>query len=204
MSDMTAAPAAPRLILASASPRRSELLREAGYEFVVHPSGVDEESFARAGAPSAYAQSLAAAKGDKVARIFPADVVLAADTVVAFGEMILGKPTDEKNARWMLTLLAGTTHIVITGISVQAQSAGFVKSLHVLSAVRMKPLTTQAIDRYVATRGWEGKAGGYGLQDADPFVERLSGCRTNIVGLPMTTTRKVLELAGILPKKATL
>jgi septum formation protein len=190
-----------RLILASASPRRLELLRQAGYDPVVEPSHIDEESFPRDMLPAELALRLAIEKAQVVAPRFPDDVVLAADTVVAFGDQILGKPTDEQHARWMLSLLSGTTHVVVTGVAVIRQSASMQFSARVMSAVRMKSLTKPQIDRYIATNDWQGKAGGYGIQDADPFVMRLSGCHTNIVGLPMTTTRRMLESAGINPKR---
>ncbi|HTW95284.1 MAG TPA: Maf family protein [Tepidisphaeraceae bacterium] len=188
--------ASPRLILASASPRRQSLLQEAGFSFLIEPSGVSEEA-----APNLYpidlALHLAIAKADAVAAKFPDDVVLAADTVVAFGDRSLGKPADEEDARRMLRLLSGTTHVVITGVTVIRKSADHHALTHVMSAVRMKLLDEPAIARYIQGGDWRGKAGGYGIQDADPFVIRLSGCHTNVVGLPMTTTIRLLSEAGI-------
>ncbi len=198
---VAAPPGVGRLILASASPRRLELLQEAGYAPVVEPSRIDEESFPKDMLPADLALRLAVEKAQAVAPRFPNDVVLAADTVVAFGDQILGKPIDEQHARWMLGLLAGTTHVIVTGVAVVCQAAAMQFSARVMSAVRMKSLTPSQIDRYVTTNDWQGKAGGYGIQDADPFVIRLSGCHTNIVGLPMTTTRRMLESAGINPNR---
>lgn len=188
-----------RFILASASPRRQSLLREAGYDFDIEPAGINEEDYPKEILPSDLAVRLAIAKAVAVSTKFPEQVVLAADTIVAFGDRILGKPADEAQARWMLTLLAGTTQVVITGVAVQCRSGGIAISNRVMSAVRMKPLSRGEIDRYVASHEWEGKAGGYGIQDRDPFVERMSGCLTNIVGLPMKTTKRMLETAGIMP-----
>ncbi len=188
-----------RFILASASPRRQSLLSAAGYDFAVEPSGVDEQSWSSEMLPSAVAVQLAIAKAEAVSEKFPDEVVLAADTIVAFGDMVLGKPTDEKHAQWMLALLAGTTHVVITGVAVRKRNGAVAITDRVLSAVRMKPLMPDEINRYIATRDWEGKAGGYGIQDRDPFVERIKGCHTNIVGLPMNTTRRMLASAGIVP-----
>jgi septum formation protein len=185
--------------LASASPRRQGLLREAGYEFVDHPANIDEESLGRGLAPIELALHLATAKSHAVASQYPDDIVLAADTVVAFGETVLGKPANAAHAWSMLDLLAGTTHIVITGVAVEHRNGALLITQRILSAVRMKPISTAQIDQYVASGQWHGKAGGYGIQDPDPFVERLSGCHTNIVGLPMTTTRQMLHSAGILP-----
>jgi septum formation protein len=192
----------PRLILASASPRRQTLLREAGYEFVAQPPNVDEETLGRGLAPIELAVHLATTKAEAIAAERPDDVVLAADTVVAFGDMPLGKPADAGQARRMLELLAGTTHIVITGVAVVHRGEGFFAARRVLSAVHMKPLTAAQIDQYIAGGNWRGKAGGYGIQDPDPFVQRLAGCQTNIVGLPMTTTRQMLAAAGIGPDRA--
>lgn len=189
----------PRLILASASPRRKELLREAGYAFEVIPAHVPEDDNPPVMPPIALAQYLAAVKAQAVGRQHPDAVVLGADTVVAFGEQVLGKPRDADDARKTLTLLAGTTHVVITGVAVVHHAAGLYTSSRILSAVRMRDLTPREIDAYVATGQWRGKAGGYGIQDDDPFVARLSGCYTNIVGLPVPETKRMLERAGIHP-----
>jgi len=190
---------APRLILASASPRRQQLLSQAGYLFTVQPSRIDEQAAVGSGImPGEMARRLAIAKAEAVANNFPEQVILGADTVVAFGDFQLGKPTDANHARWMLSLLENTTHIVITGVAVIRRSTMHHATARVMSAVRMRPLTRQMIDRYVESGLWEGKAGGYGIQDNDPFVARLSGCLTNIVGLPMTTTGKMLRDAGII------
>jgi len=192
-----------RLILASASPRRQSLLAEAGYTFLVSPADIDERAFESPGLlPAELAVKLAIAKANAVREKFPDDVVLAADTVVAFGDQALGKPADARHARWMLDLLSGTTHLVITGIAVVRHSADPLaapKAARVMSAVRMRWLSPEKIAGYVATGDWQGKAGGYGIQDNDPFVECLTGCHTNIVGLPMTTTKRMLHEAGIEP-----
>ena len=189
----------PRLILASASPRRQQLLREAGYEFTVHPADVDEGAYPPKIMPSDLAEALAIRKAQSVAKQFPDDVVLGADTVVAFGDMILGKPKDADHARAMLALLSGTTHIVITGVSLVRLSADFFARSRVMSAVRMRELTPTEIEQYVQGGQWEGKAGGYGIQDRDPFVTRIAGCHTNIVGLPVPETKRLLSLAGVMP-----
>lgn len=188
-----------RLILASASPRRQALLREAGYEFVVHLADVDEESGPASPLPAELARFLAIAKASAVAGRFPDDLVLGADTVVAFGDRPLGKPADPQDARRMLTLLSGTTHIVITGVALMCRRIEFQQTRVVMSAVRMRRLTPQEIDAYVRSGLWEGKAGGYGIQDDDPFVTKMSGSHTNIVGLPMETTREMLNGLGVMP-----
>jgi septum formation protein len=149
--------------------------------------------------PADVAQYLAVAKADAVAARFVSDVTLAADTVVAFGDRLLGKPPDPRAAKEMLELLSGTTHVVITGVCVARPAADFKRFTRVMSAVRMRRLSAGEINRYVESRDWEGKAGGYGIQDSDPFVTRLSGSHTNIVGLPITTAKDLLASAGVYP-----
>ena len=194
--------ASPRLILASASPRRRNLLAEAGYTFDTEKPDLDEENVA-ASYPSELALRLARLKAESVALRHPDAVVLAADTLVAFGDLVLGKPRDAAHAREMLTLLAGTTHLVITAVAVRHEAAGFAQEQRVMSAVRMRKLSQKEIDDYIAGRDWQGKAGGYGIQDRDPFVTRMSGSHSNIVGLPMSATRQLLAAAGVHPTHRT-
>jgi septum formation protein len=186
-----------KLILASSSPRRQSLLQEAGYSFTVVPADVDEEDYPRNVLPSAVAEHLAHLKAAAVAAKFPDDVVLGADTVVAFGDQLLGKAVDADDARRILRLLSGTTHLVITGIAVIHKSIGFERRTRVISAVRMRQISEESIERYIATGDWIGKAGAYGIQDSDPFVTRLTGSHTNIVGLPMGAAKELLADAGI-------
>ncbi len=185
-----------QLILASASPRRRQLLEEAGYEFVVKPAELDETVPAGVYPPE-FAQKLACAKAEAVAEQFPEDVILAADTIVTFGDQILGKPANADEARRMLAFLSRTTHIVITGVCVIRKGGDMVQATRVMSGVRMAALTNEQIEAYVASGDWQGKAGGYGIQDDDPFVTRVSGSHTNIVGLPMEVVRRLLGAAGI-------
>jgi septum formation protein len=189
----------PLLILASASPRRAELLRQAGYVFSISPADVDEANLSCGLSPQETVRRLALAKAQVVAERFPDEVVLAADTIVALGEIILGKPADARDAREMLQLLSGTTQVVITGVAVQRRNEKLLREARVMSAVSMRMLTSADIDAYIATGNWKDKAGGYGIQDPDPFVIRQAGCTTNIVGLPMSTTRRLLAAAGIVP-----
>jgi septum formation protein len=190
----------PQLVLASRSPRREKLLREAGYEFVIDPPEVDEDEYPPEAMPADVAVRLARVKAYAVAPRHPDDVILAADTVVAFGDRILGKPRDAIHAKDMLRLLAGTTHIVITGVAVIRRDIIFSEERRIMSAVRMRALSVREIEIYVESGEWQGKAGGYGIQDNDPFVTKLSGCFTNIVGLPMKTTKALLSAAGVMPR----
>jgi septum formation protein len=189
----------PRLILASASPRRQSLLREAGYLFVLSPADINEEDHPAALKPGELAAFLANAKAEAVAAQFPHDITLGADTVVALGDQQLGKPTDAPHAREMLRSLSGTTHEVVTGVALVGPARGFRRSALVRSTVQMRTLTDAEVDRYVAGGEWRGKAGGYGIQDDDPFVTRMAGSLSNIVGLPMEATVELLAAAGIEP-----
>jgi septum formation protein len=191
----------PRLFLASASPRRQLLLRDAGYEFLVEPAEIDEGGFPPGLLPAELAQRLAREKAHVVASRHGNDIVLAADTVVAFGDQTLGKPANPDDARRMLTLLAGTTHIVITGVSVIYLAQGIEQTRSVMSAVHMRVLIPSDIEAYVASGDWQGKAGGYGIQDRDPFVTRISGSHSNIVGLPMETVAEMLAELGFFPQE---
>lgn len=194
--------AVPRLILASASPQRRRLLEEAGYVFTVEPAEVDETDISPRLMPSEVALHLARQKADLISNRHPDAVVLGADTVVAFGDQLIGKPDDAADALRMLRLLSGTTHIVITGVAVRHAAAGHSAETRVMSAVRVRPLTAREIDAYIASGDWAGKAGGYGIQDPDPFVTRMTGSHSNIVGLPMDATRRLLEAAGLPPPDA--
>jgi septum formation protein len=186
----------PKLVLASRSPQRQALLRQAGFDFTIDAADVDEENYPRQLLPSELVLHLAKAKLAAVSPRHPDDVVLAADTIVAFGDTILGKPRDAQHALQMLRLLAGTTHIVITGVAVGRAVTGFLRADRVMSAVRMRWLGENEIIQYVQSGAWRGKAGGYGTE---PFLKRMSGCQTNIVGLPMPLTQRLLEAAGVYP-----
>jgi septum formation protein len=186
-----------RLILASASARRIHLLDSARYGFEVEPAHVDEENYPPTTMPIDLAMHLARAKADVVSTKYPDDVILAADTVVAFGDWIIGKPRDPAHARSIIELLSGTTHIVITGVSVVCIGSDFAQHARVMSLVRMKSLSTAELDRYIASNLWEGKAGGYGLQDPEAIVKCAWGDPTNVIGLPMIKTKQMLTDAGV-------
>jgi septum formation protein len=190
----------PALILASASPRRAALLRESGYEFAVHPADFDEDNYFGKLMPIQLATFLAKAKAEQIANRFGYEVTLAADTVVAFGDIALGTPGDEGEARQMIELLSGTTHVVITGVAVRCPARDIDLDCTVLSAVRMRVLTGRELDEYVASGRWKGKAGGYGIQDEHPIVTCVGGSVSNVIGLPMEQTRRLLEQADVVAK----
>ena len=179
-------------MLASRSPQRVKLLRDAGYTFECDPADIDEENYPRTLDGEGVARHLALAKARHVAARHPNEVVLAADTVVALGDELLGKPEDSKHAREMLGKLAGSTHQCITGVAIVSLRDKVERVDHVTSQVRMRPLTDDELDAYVRSGQWQGKAGGYGIQDDDPFVTRIDGSLSNIIGLPMERVGEML------------
>ena len=178
-----------RLILASASPRRAELLRAAGYTFDVVVADVDEST--RAGeAPAAYVRRLAADKSAAV-RI-PDAIVLGADTTVVVDGEILGKPRDDEDLRAMLERLSGKTHQVLTGVSLRqgASEAGRVET----TSVVFRALTDEEIAWYVASGEGRDKAGGYAIQGlASRFIPSIAGSYSNVVGLPVACVEELLR-----------
>jgi septum formation protein len=186
-----------RLILASASPRRAELLSQAGYVFEVDPAHVDESELAGE-SPRAYVLRVASMKARAVVARRPDDVVLAADTTVVVDGDMLSKPADDEDARRMLALLSGRAHEVLTGVVVAR--AGREASAVVTTTVRFRPTTPQEIDRYVASGEPHDKAGAYGVQGlASRFVEGVDGSYSNVVGLPVGAVLGLLAAAGLAP-----
>lgn len=185
-----------RLVLASASPRRLELLRQIGIvPSEIDPPNVDEAPLPRERALS-YARRIAEAKALAVAPRFAGDYVLAADTVVALGTRMLPKPSDSGEARRFLQLLSGRRHRVIGGIAV-VDRRGAVHQRTVVSAVRFSRLTADEIDDYVDRGEWRDKAGGYAIQGrAASFISFVSGSYSNIVGLPLFETARLLKGLG--------
>ena len=186
----------PRLVLASASPRRLDLLRQIGIlPDAVVPAEVDETPQPRE-QPVALARRLAAAKAAAVAARHPDCFVLGADTVVALGRRVLPKTTDEASARACLMRLSGRRHRVNSGLAAHAPG-GRVASRLVVTVVTFKRLEAAEIDAYLATGEWRGKAGGYAIQGrAAAFVPRLNGSYSNVVGLPLYEAQALLKGLG--------
>jgi septum formation protein len=200
-SPVHAAPSAARLVLASASPRRSKILSEAGLFFDIQPSTIEETM--RAGeAPTRLADRLAREKAVDVAGRLgsaPATPVLGADTIVVAGEDVLGKPRDEAHAVELLSRLMGTTHRVMTGIALAWSDGREVLSQVVTSEVEMRSATHQELVDYVAVGESLDKAGGYALQGAGRrFVVGVVGSSTNVIGLPIDETLALFERANAL------
>ena len=186
-----------KIILASQSPRRQELLTEMGIVFDVMPSNFDEQ-LNNDREPADVAEELAAGKAMAIAREFPAATVIGADTIVSIDGKQLEKPTSPENATEMLTLLAGKTHEVTTGIAVICLDEG----IHLVDSdttkVTFKPYDERAIRDYVATGDCMDKAGAYGIQSgAAPLIEGYSGRYDTVVGLTTTVLAEMLSMIGI-------
>jgi septum formation protein len=191
-----------RLILASASPRRHELLTGCGIPFQIIPSAIDEHPFPDELA-AAYVQRLALAKAEAVAQHHPGAVVLGADTIVTIDGLLLGKPQTLDEARQMLNRLRGKMHEVLTGVAVvsggtTANARGQRAGGMVASRVLMRPFTPATIEWYIATGEPLDKAGAYAVQGLGAaLVERVEGSYTNVVGLPLTETLSLLRRFGV-------
>ena len=185
-----------RLILASQSPRRSELLMQVGLDFEVIPSKVFEDPV-HAEPPRDHVLRLAEAKAREVAGKYPDRWVIAADTIGCINGSILGKPKCREEAVEMLRRLSGQEHRVLTGYSVCHLEKGRSDKEAVQTAVRMKPLTLAEIEWYVQTGEPFDKAGGYAIQGAGSFmIESIQGSYTNVVGLPLCELIQMLTRLG--------
>jgi septum formation protein len=184
----------PRLILASASPRRRELLAALDVAFEVLPADVDETT--NDPDPRRVAEGLALRKARHVANVYPDAVVLGSDTVVTIDGELLGKPADDDEARRMLASLRGRTHQVVTGVAVIA--GAIAAADHVASNVTMREYTDGEVDDWVASGQAADKAGSYASQDpVFAPVANLEGCTCSVIGLPLWTTRRLLRVARI-------
>ena len=172
-----------KLVLASASPRRKQILLDAGYDFDIITSDKEGE-IDKITPPDKFAVRCAINKGEDVFSRLEGDVVvLSADTVVAFKGKIYGKPTDKVDAERMLKELSGNTHEVITGYALLSKSMR--QTGKVVTQVTFNNLSKDVLDAYLDSNLWQGKAGAYGIQDGFPLVEKFDGDYDNVVGLPI-------------------
>jgi septum formation protein len=187
-------------VLASASPRRQELLGALGYEFEAVPAGLDEEALTYGRDAVAIARRLARAKARHVAASRPDAAVLAADTVVSLRGVLLGKPADADEARRMLHALSGRSHRVVTGVALVRPGSRRPQVEHAVTRVRFRRLVAHDIDDWIAGGGPFDKAGAYGVQDA-AFrpVQRYEGCYCNVMGLPLGPALRLLDSARVRP-----
>ena len=187
-----------RLILASESPRRKELLSALGVPFRVMPSGVDEVPFPGE-APARFAMRAAMDKGTEVARKHPFSWILSADTIVVVDGMILGKPRDRADARRMLSLLEGREHRVYTSVCLLCVGRAYQDVGTEMTRVVFRPLERSEIAAYARTGECDDKAGAYAAQGAGMLlIDRIAGSFSNVVGLPMIRVVSMLKKAGLI------
>lgn len=182
-------------ILASASPRRKQLLLEQGCRFEVIPSEVDEASVPRGtDSPAEYAMRLAHAKAESVAGRHPEKLVVGADTIVEHDGQIIGKARDAIDAERILRMLFAGPHEVITGLAFVRKASGLCLLCSDITVVYPHKLSNEQILTYIQSGHWQGKAGAYGIQDThDEFVERIDGSFSNVVGMPVELFDAVMQ-----------
>jgi septum formation protein len=182
-----------RLILASGSLGRRELLKLHGYQFEVKPSNIPEPTEARLGDCRHYVAELAWLKAEAVSREVPDGLIIAADTVGWLNGRVVGKPEDEADARRIIKSLSGTVHELWSGVCLWLRPGDWQFTWQEQSLVRMKPLTDAEIDAYLKTRKWEGCSGAYAIQlPNDPYLTVEDGSVSNVIGLPMESLEKAL------------
>jgi len=185
-----------KLILASQSPRRKQILSRLNIPFGVIVSDVDESIFTSDGNPTDYAQELASIKCDDISKKYTDYLVVGADTIVILNDKIMGKPDDKQDAISMLKILSGNTHRVITAVSIQCTQNNINHTFYQQTGVTFRQIPSAYISTYVDSESPYDKAGSYGIQDWSAiFVEKINGCYDNVVGFPLS--RFVLELEEI-------
>ncbi len=182
-------------ILASASPRRKQLLAEGGYKFTVVQPDIDESAFPVKGVKACeYVKRLALAKAKNVAGKHPDSLVVGADTVVDFQGQIIGKPADAKEAEQITKKLFSRPHKVITGIAIVRLRDGIELSESDTTTIYPKKLTSEQIAEHIKSKTWQDKAGAYAIKEnGDEFIERIDGSLTNVMGLPMELLQQLLK-----------
>ena len=185
-----------RLILASGSLGRRELLKLHGYTFDVRPANIDEPTEARLGDIRHYVSELAWLKAAAIAKSVDDGLVIAADTVGWLDGKVVGKPEDESDARRILTWLSGRVHELWSGVCLWLRKGDFQITWQERSLVEMKKLSETEIEGYLRTRKWEGCSGAYAIQiPDDPYLKVIEGSGSNVIGLPMESLAKALEWA---------
>ena len=187
-----------KLILASQSPRRKQILSRLNIPFGVIISDVDESVFTCNGSPANYAQELASIKCKDVSKKYTDYLVVGADTIVILNDKIMGKPADKQDAIHMLETLSGNTHQVITAIAIQCAQKNIFHTFYERTAVSFRQIPKTYISTYVDSESPYDKAGSYGIQDWSAiFVEKINGCYDNVVGFPLSRFVFELEKNGI-------
>ncbi|TRW97298.1 septum formation protein Maf [Paracoccus sp. M683] len=193
---LAAGQGAPRLVLGSASPRRLELLAQIGIRpDAIRPADIDETPH-DGEKPRDYVYRMAAEKAAAVT-LGPAEAVLCADTTVAVGRRILGKPEDQVEAGAFMRLMSGRRHLVLTAVALRDHAGCRVRLVE--TTVKMRVIDAPALARYLATEDWRGKAGGYAIQGpASAFIPWIQGSYSAVVGLPLSETAAMLAAIGII------
>jgi septum formation protein len=188
-----ATPQSFRLILASGSLGRRELLKRAGFQFEIMPADIDEPTGEDAHDPRAYVQQVSWLKAAAVAPRIEQGLVLAADTVGWINGRIIGKPADEADARGILRTLAGTVHELWTGVTLWRRPDDMQTIWQEVSRVHFKAMSDTELDTYLATRTWQGCSGAYAIgENDDPYVTVVEGSVSNVIGLPMETLERMV------------
>jgi len=187
----------PKLILASRSPRRRELLAAAGYCFEVRPPGEIAEGGLPSGeGPAEFVARAAYQKAADVARQVDKGLIVGCDTVAEYEGVILGKPADRQQARQMLKTLSGRRHRVLSGLCLWNLPDGRTDTRVAVTTLRMDRLADEQLDEYLASGQWEGKAGAFGYQDRLGWVQVIEGSESNVVGLPLELLAEMLAHLG--------
>jgi septum formation protein len=192
----------PKLILASRSPRRRELLAEAGYAFeVVPPAETAECGLCSGENPAQLVARLAYQKAADVARRLQSALILACDTIAECDGQILGKPEDEPHARQMLEMLSGREHRVFSGLCLWKLPDGEPEIRVAITRLRMDPLSRRQLEDYLAGGQWQGKAGAFGYQDRLGWVHVIEGSESNVVGLPMELLGEMIHALNAMGRR---
>ena len=186
-----------KIILASKSPRRKEILSRLNIPFIVVESNIKEDEYNKSESPMNYCQRLAEMKAAHVSKKFPENIIIGADTIVLLNNQVLGKPNSEKDAINMLEELSGNTHKVLTGVSIK-KGTFIDHTFYSSTNVSFFKLEKSDIINYVHNYNPYDKAGSYGIQDfSGIFVKKISGCYDNIVGFPLSRFYQELKKLGI-------
>jgi|TARA_B110000467_G_scaffold142490_1_gene143928 septum formation protein len=187
-----------KLILASQSPRRKQILSRLNIPFKVIISDVDESIYTGDESPKSYAQKLASIKCENVSKKYTNYLVVGSDTIVILNDKVMGKPQNKKDAIHKLKLLSGNTHQVITAVSIQCTKRNINHTFYEQTAVKFRQIPLAYIYTYVDSESPYDKAGSYGIQDWSAiFVEKINGCYDNVVGFPLSRFVMELEKIGI-------
>ena len=175
-----------KIILASQSPRRAEILRMIGVSFKVEPSNINEEINQKI-KQNEIPINLSKAKAEKISHKYPDKIIIGADTVVVFNKKIFGKPKDKNESKKMLKALSGNCHEVITGVTIMNEKLGFIKTFSETTKVFVQKIPTKQIEFYVNNYDTLDKAGSYGIQEwFSVWIKKINGCYYNVMGLPVS------------------